>query len=196
MLRALASVVLLGSESFGTRNHILLSQIWDFPFRRLLRPAGSRWRYSTPPPHGYISDLSESESYVTTDCQSDSLSWNKAPSWGLRPVFNYFLTVAGLLIWAFSLTRGRVCPLHLLLDLPSAVNLGSEFLGTHDHIRVTVSDSRLPFSAPPTTLLRETLADSIVNIFLVGWASVRENLRCAGNVRVRFFQNNFLPMSL
>jgi hypothetical protein len=35
-----------------TSDHILLSQIWDFPFRRLLRLAGSRWRYSTPPPHG------------------------------------------------------------------------------------------------------------------------------------------------
>jgi hypothetical protein len=32
---------------------ILLSPIWDFPFRRLLRLAGSRWRYSTPPPHGF-----------------------------------------------------------------------------------------------------------------------------------------------
>jgi hypothetical protein len=30
----------------------LLSQIRDFPFRRLLRLAGLRWRYSTPPPHG------------------------------------------------------------------------------------------------------------------------------------------------
>jgi hypothetical protein len=37
--------------SLGTRDHILLSQIWDFPFRRLLRLAGSRWRYSTPLPH-------------------------------------------------------------------------------------------------------------------------------------------------
>jgi hypothetical protein len=36
---------------FGTRDHILLSQIWDFPFRRLLRLAGSRWRYSILPPH-------------------------------------------------------------------------------------------------------------------------------------------------
>jgi hypothetical protein len=36
----------------GTRYHIILSQIWDFLFRRLLRLAGSRWRYSTPPPHG------------------------------------------------------------------------------------------------------------------------------------------------
>jgi hypothetical protein len=51
MLLALASVVFLGSETLWTRNHILQSQIWDFPFRRLLRLAGSRWRYSTPPPH-------------------------------------------------------------------------------------------------------------------------------------------------
>jgi hypothetical protein len=27
----------------------------DFPFRRLLRLAGSRWRYSTPPPNGFSS---------------------------------------------------------------------------------------------------------------------------------------------
>jgi hypothetical protein len=35
----------------GPRLHILLFQIRDFPFRRLLRLAGLRWRYSTPPPH-------------------------------------------------------------------------------------------------------------------------------------------------
>jgi hypothetical protein len=43
---ALASAAVFGSESRRTRDHILLSQIWDFPFRRLLRLAGSRWRYS------------------------------------------------------------------------------------------------------------------------------------------------------
>jgi hypothetical protein len=53
MLLALVSVVFLGSESLRTPDHILLSQILDFPFRRLLRLAGSRWRYSTPPPHGW-----------------------------------------------------------------------------------------------------------------------------------------------
>jgi hypothetical protein len=37
MLLAFASAVFLGSESTGTRNHILLSQIWDFPFCRLLQ---------------------------------------------------------------------------------------------------------------------------------------------------------------
>jgi hypothetical protein len=44
VLLALASVVFLVSESLGTRDHILLSQIWDFPFCRLLRLARSRWR--------------------------------------------------------------------------------------------------------------------------------------------------------
>jgi hypothetical protein len=35
-----------------TRHNIVLSQIRDYPFRRLLRLAGLRWRYSTPPLHG------------------------------------------------------------------------------------------------------------------------------------------------
>jgi hypothetical protein len=52
MLLSLASAVFLGSEFRVTRNHILLFQIWDFAFRRLLRLAGSRWRYSTPSSHG------------------------------------------------------------------------------------------------------------------------------------------------
>jgi hypothetical protein len=41
----------------------------------------------------------ESESYVTTDSQSASLSWNRAPIWGLQPDINYCLRVAVLLIW-------------------------------------------------------------------------------------------------
>jgi hypothetical protein len=52
LLLALASALIFGSESPRTRGHILLSQIRDFAFRRFLRLAGSRWRYSTPPPHG------------------------------------------------------------------------------------------------------------------------------------------------
>jgi hypothetical protein len=53
----LASAVIFGSESRRTRGNILLSQIRYFPFRRLLRLAGSRWRYSTPPPHGLLTKL-------------------------------------------------------------------------------------------------------------------------------------------
>jgi hypothetical protein len=37
---------------------------------------------------------SQSQSYVTSDGQSASLSWNKAPIWGY-----YYQTVAGLLMW-------------------------------------------------------------------------------------------------
>jgi hypothetical protein len=52
LLLVLASAVIFGSEFRGTRDHTLLSQIRNFPFRCLLRLAGLRWRYSTPPPHG------------------------------------------------------------------------------------------------------------------------------------------------
>jgi hypothetical protein len=64
--------------AFASAVIFVLSQIRDFPFRRLLRLAGSRWR-----------------SYVTTDGQPASLSWNRAPIWGLRPDLHYCLTVAG-----------------------------------------------------------------------------------------------------
>jgi hypothetical protein len=49
-LLVLVIAVILGSESHETRDHILLSQIRDFLFRRLLRLSGLRWRYSTLPP--------------------------------------------------------------------------------------------------------------------------------------------------
>jgi hypothetical protein len=41
----------------------------------------------------------QSQSHVTPDGQSASLSWNKAPIWGLRQDFYYCQTVAGLLMW-------------------------------------------------------------------------------------------------
>jgi hypothetical protein len=93
MLLALASVVFLGSESLSTRDHILMSQIWDFRFRRLLRLAGSRWRYSTPPPRGW----SESQSHIATDGQSISLSvLVSSLIWGSWPDISYCLTVTVL----------------------------------------------------------------------------------------------------
>jgi hypothetical protein len=52
MLPVLASAIIFGFESRGTRDHILLSQIRDLHFRRLLRLARLRCRYSNPPPHG------------------------------------------------------------------------------------------------------------------------------------------------
>jgi hypothetical protein len=80
----------------------------------------SRWtEYKTPPPtvHPLIAFVivaahawtGRVESYGTTDGESASLSWNKAPIWGLWPDFYYCRTVAGLLMW------GRAPRLHLLL---------------------------------------------------------------------------------
>jgi hypothetical protein len=77
LLLVLASAFILGSESLGIRDHILLSQIRDFPFRRLRRRAGLWWRHYTPPPHGIPLEW-QSQSYVTTDGRSTSLSWHKA----------------------------------------------------------------------------------------------------------------------
>jgi hypothetical protein len=64
LLLALASAVIFGSESRRTRGHILLSQIRDFPFRRFLRLAGSRWRYSIPPPHGWDADRTKDSLFI------------------------------------------------------------------------------------------------------------------------------------
>jgi hypothetical protein len=44
-LLSLASAVILGTQSFGTRDHILRFQNRDFPFRSLVRLAELRWRF-------------------------------------------------------------------------------------------------------------------------------------------------------
>jgi hypothetical protein len=64
LLLVLASAVSLGSESLGTWDHILLSQFRDFSFRRLLRLAKLRWRYSTSTPHGLDSQILLASRYV------------------------------------------------------------------------------------------------------------------------------------
>jgi hypothetical protein len=90
------------------------------------------------------------KSYVTTGGQSASLSWNKAPIWDLRHDFYCCQTVAGLLMWG-ALSDERTGP-------SFTIAAGSRHR-SHFRVRVpwdlrpyfTVSDSRLPFSSPPTT---------------------------------------------
>jgi hypothetical protein len=74
MLLALASAVFLRSESLWTSDRILLSQIRDFPFRRLLQLAGSRWRYSNLPPHGTQTDQFDCKIFDSILCHSN-LGW-------------------------------------------------------------------------------------------------------------------------
>jgi hypothetical protein len=73
-------------------------------------------------------DSTQSQSHVTTDGQSASLSWNKAPIWDLRPDFYYCQTVAGLLMWSavsdertglsFTIARGPCQRRHFRVRLP------------------------------------------------------------------------------
>jgi hypothetical protein len=110
------------------------------------RPTASQLRLTI----SHITPSSESESYVTTDGQSASLPWNKAPIWGLRPDLCYRQTVAGLFMW------GAASDERTGLSFTTAADLRQR---SHSRVRVpwhswpyfTVSDSRLPFSSPPTT---------------------------------------------
>jgi hypothetical protein len=85
-----------------------------------------------------------------TDGQWASLSWNKAPIWGLRPDFYYWQTVACFLMWG-ALSDERT-------GLSFTIAAGPR-QRCHSRVRVpcdswpyfTVSDSRLPFSPSPTT---------------------------------------------
>jgi hypothetical protein len=52
--------------------------------------------------------------------------------------FIYLLDLQVCWCVAPSLTRGRVCSFHLLLGIASAVFLGSEFHGTHEHILLSL----------------------------------------------------------
>jgi hypothetical protein len=64
--------------------------------------------------------VSESESYITTDGQSTSLSWYKAPVWDLRP---------DMFCGAPSLTRGWVCLLYSCWPSPAYSFLGPSLFG-------------------------------------------------------------------
>jgi hypothetical protein len=95
------------------------------------------WRYSTPPPRGVLepTHASQSQSHDTTDGQSASLSWNKAPVWSLRPDFYYCLTVTGVLMWGAlsdertGLSQSAVCcqyvqfTFYMLLNVCIYVNI-------------------------------------------------------------------------
>jgi hypothetical protein len=100
--------------------------------------------------------MSESESYVTNDGQSASLSWYKASIRGLRPDF-YFRTEYGI-----GLTITFLIPWGALSDERTGLSFvctAGSFQRSLSRVLVpwdlrpyfTVSDLRLPFSLPPTT---------------------------------------------
>jgi hypothetical protein len=143
----LVSTVILRSEFRGTHDHILLSQIRDFPFCCLLWLAGLWWKYSTPPPHRI--SLFLSPSLMLWPMVSLPVSPRiKHPSGAYDQIF---ITVRqSQVCWcgALSLMTG--------LSFTTAVGLRQH---SHSWVRVpwdswpyfTGSHLRLPFSSPSIT---------------------------------------------
>jgi hypothetical protein len=123
-----------------------------FPFRRPLRLAGLRWRYSNPPSHGVpawepprsrrrdpstaLYSSSQVKVKVTLRLTaSQSVSLGVESHLGLMTRYLLLFDSYGLVLCGVpSLTRGRICLLYMLLALASAVFLRSESLGNRDHI--------------------------------------------------------------
>jgi hypothetical protein len=85
----------------------------------------------------------KSQSFITNNSQSASLSWCQAPIWDPQPIFSPLSLNIFSQLWfrwcgAPSLTRSRVCSFHLLPGIASQVFLGSEFHGTHEHILLSL----------------------------------------------------------
>jgi hypothetical protein len=107
LLLVVASAVIFGYESRWTRDHILLSQIWDFPFCRLLRLAGPLWRHSTPSPHWI--EPRQNQGYPTTGGPPPiSPSRRQAPPPGLTartPLFSWTPAVTWMTEWQIQSQR-------------------------------------------------------------------------------------------
>jgi hypothetical protein len=82
----------------------------------------------------HVEVTNQSQSYIVTDGRSISKSWCRAPSGAHDHIFIIVSQLRSCFCGALSLTIGRVCLLYILLVLASAVFLGSESLGSHDHI--------------------------------------------------------------
>jgi hypothetical protein len=92
----------------------------------------------------------ESESYVTTDGQSASLSWNKALIWGLLPDLYFCQTVAGLLLWGV-LSDERAGLTFTIVAGPRQRSHSRVRVPLDSRLSFTVSHSRHPISSPSTT---------------------------------------------
>jgi hypothetical protein len=98
---------------------------------------------------------SESESYITTDGQSASLSWSKALVWSLRPDLYYFQTFAGLLRWG-ALSDDRT-------GLPFTIAAGP---GQRSHFRVRVPWDSLPYFTVYSTIRKLTSLQALEMIVI------------------------------
>jgi hypothetical protein len=107
-----------------------------------------------------VASKSQSQSFITPDGQSASLSWFQVPIWGPKPDFCYCQTVAGLLMWGalsdegmgllFTTAAGPHQRSHLRVrvmrecQFPVCISPGTAWPSY-------TSRHWVPFSSPPTT---------------------------------------------
>jgi hypothetical protein len=130
-----------------------------------------------PPTHGFSDVTVSHESYASTDGHSASLSRNEASICGSQPDFYYCQTVAvflcGRSLWGedgFVVYNCCWCSAAQSFSGSSPVDSRPYF---------TVSDSRLPFSSPPTTRMEVEVLDPTSTWDSLGWVRVRVTLRLA-----------------
>jgi hypothetical protein len=166
--------------------------------------------------HGFSTTTdfsSRVESYVKTDGQSASLSYNKVPIWGLWPDLYYCQTVAGMLMWG-ALSDERRGLSFIIAACPRQ--------RSHSRARVpwdlrpyfTVSDSRLPFcrllrlaglrwrymTPPPRwidfTVILESLSSELLSNLAFSYSIAHRKqfplLRFRGNVFIGLLPRNVL----
>jgi hypothetical protein len=108
-----------------------VAQLYPQALRRILRLKGLRWRYSNPAAHGVITPA-QSQSHIAIDCQSVSLGVEPH----LRLMTRYLLLSDsyGLVFVGHPLRREDGSVFCICCWPLKAVFLGSESLGTRDHI--------------------------------------------------------------
>jgi hypothetical protein len=108
-------------------------------------------RFLLPSVAGFLmrDPLSESESCVTTDGQSASLTWSKTPIWGLRPDFYYCQKVAGLLMWGALWREDGYVVYNYCWPSPAQSFLGPSSVGLPTIFYCLKFETS--FSSPPTT---------------------------------------------
>jgi hypothetical protein len=127
----------------GTESYLINTSTTELPYERLSDCLTNEWMNEWM--HAWILNLCYDRRLV-----GQSVLENKAPSWGLGPDFYYCQMVADLLLWR-ALSDERT---GLSLKIAAGTRQRS-----HSRVRVpwdsrpyfTVSDSRPPFSSPPTT---------------------------------------------
>jgi hypothetical protein len=90
------------------------------------------------------SKSNQSQSYDTTDGQSASLSWNKAPIWILRPDFYYCQTIAGFVDMGRPLCLVQyIYILHVItwMYIQYIQGLSQSRLSTADHVLSLVASA-------------------------------------------------------